>query len=151
MAVARSIAFLSRKRTLPAQTLGRIPAMVLTFFVIAGGAVTLAGLVGMVTFVVARRTREIAIRMAIGADRTHIRRLVVREAVTSAVAGGIAGLIAGRWLSTSLERFVFGIEAGNWSTAIAGAGVVMLVMILAALVPARRAVNLQPSEALRAE
>jgi hypothetical protein len=125
--------------------------LVLTFFGIAGGAVTITGLIGIVTFVVARRTREIAIRMAIGADRGHVRRLVVREAVTAAVAGGLAGLLAGRWLSGWLESLVYGIEAGNWTTTLAAGGVMLALMVFAALVPARRAVNLQPTEALRVE
>lgn len=126
-------------------------ALILTFFGIAGGAVTVAGLVGIVAFVVVRRTREIAIRIAIGAQPGHIRGLVTREVISAAIAGGIAGLLIGRWLSTWLESFVYGVEAGNWTTALMAGGVMLAVMIGAALVPARRAVNLHPTEALRVE
>jgi predicted permease len=125
--------------------------LVLTFYAVAAGAVTLAGLVGIVTFIVARRTREIAIRLAVGARPTHIRRLVVREVLAAAAAGAAVGLLVGRWLSTWLESFVFGIEAGNWPTALAAALGAVTIMILAALVPARRAVRLQPTVALRTE
>ncbi len=125
--------------------------LVLTFFAVAAGAVTLAGLVGIVTFIVARRTREIAIRLAVGARPTHIRRLVVREALAAAAVGAAAGLLIGRWLSTWLESFVFGIEAGNWTTALAAALAAVTIMVLAALIPARRALRLQPTEALRVD
>jgi ABC-type antimicrobial peptide transport system permease subunit len=107
--------------------------------------------VGIVGFVVARRTREIAIRMAIGAGRHHVRQLVAGEAGLAAIAGLSVGLVVGRWLSTYLESFVYGIEAGSWTTTVA-AGVVMCALLIgAALWPARRAVNLSPSAALRVE
>jgi hypothetical protein len=125
--------------------------LVLSFFGIAGGAITVAGLVGIVAFVVARRTREIAIRIAIGATRRDVRQLVVREAVSAAVVGGLAGLLAGRWLSTWLESFVYGVKAGNWATATVAGIIMLVVMVGAALVAARHAVRLRPIQALRME
>ena len=125
--------------------------LVLTFFGIAGIAVSVAGLVGIVAFVVTRRTREIAVRVSLGARPADIRRLVLREAVTAAAAGACVGLFAGRWLSLSLEHLVYGITAGNWVTTTVAAGAMLAVMVIAALVPAQRAVDLSPSLALRVE
>lgn len=125
--------------------------LVLALFCIAGGAVTIAGLAGIVTFVIARRTREMAIRMALGAERRHIRRLVIREAASAAILGGAAGMLAGRWLSKWLESLVYGLVAGNWTTALIAGALMLAVMLAAALLPARRAVRLQPTEALRVE
>jgi putative ABC transport system permease protein len=124
---------------------------VLTVFGLAGALVTVAGIVGVVSFVVARRTKEIAIRAAIGAAPSDIRRLVVREAVGATIAGGLIGLFVGRWLSTFLESLVFGIQAGSWTIALVALMIALVIMSLAALVPAQRAVRLQPSKALRAE
>lgn len=125
--------------------------LVLTMFCLAGGGVTVAGLAGIASFVVARRTREIAIRIAIGATGGDVRRLVAREALSAAVIGGTAGLLIGRWLSTWLTSFTYGVEAGNWTTAVVAGAVMLVVMVAAALAPAGRAVNLQPTEALRVE
>ena len=123
----------------------------LGLFGVAGVVVTVAGLVGLVTFVVGRRTREIAIRVAIGAGTGDIRRLVTREAIAAAVSGGAAGLLGGQWLSTWLEHLVFGIEAGNWITTGAAGAVILAIMTIAALAAARQAVRLQPTIALRVE
>jgi ABC-type antimicrobial peptide transport system permease subunit len=65
--------------------------------------------------------------------------------------GGCVGLFAGRWLSLSLEHLVYGITAGNWTTTIVAAVLMLALMVLAALVPAQRAVDLSPSLALRVE
>jgi ABC-type antimicrobial peptide transport system permease subunit len=75
----------------------------LGLFALAGAAVTTAGLVGIVTFIIARRTREIAIRLAIGASARQVRGIVAREALFAAIVGGIAGVLVGRWLSGWLE------------------------------------------------
>lgn len=125
--------------------------LVLGVFAGVSGAVTLAGLVGIVVFIVACRTREIAIRMAVGAPSTHIMALVVREAIVAAATGALVGLLAGRWLSMWLQSLVFRVEAGNWTTTVAAAAIGLTLMVVAALVPARRATRLQPHMALRVE
>jgi predicted permease len=125
--------------------------LVLAFFATAGVAVCAAGLVGIVSFVVARRTREIAIRAAIGAEPRHVRRLVMRQALTAAVTGAAAGLAAGWWLSSWLESLVFGIEPGDWPTLALGAVVMLAIVTLASWLPARRALRLSPTIALRTE
>lgn len=125
--------------------------LMVTFFGAAAIGVSAAGLVGVVGFVVARRTREIAIRMAIGAGRADVRRLVTREAARASAAGAGIGLLLGAWLSRTMESFLYGIApADPWSLVLA-AGLLVLVVALAAWVPARRAIRLSPSEALRIE
>jgi putative ABC transport system permease protein len=125
--------------------------LMLGLFGVAGAAVTTAGLVGIVTFGVARRTREIAIRMAIGASARHVLGIVTRESLVAAVSGGVTGLLVGRWLSRWLEHLVFGITAGDWmTTALAGIALAG-VMLSASHIAARRALHVPPTLALRAE
>jgi ABC-type antimicrobial peptide transport system permease subunit len=125
--------------------------LMLGLFGVAGGAVTLAGLVGVVSVAVATRTREIAIRMAIGAQQANIRRLVAGDVMLAAAVGGVVGLVVGRSLSTLLGRFAYGVVAGAWMPALAAGGVMLVLMATAALLPARRAASIQPTEALRAD
>lgn len=125
--------------------------LVLTLFCVAGGLVTATGLAGIVSFVVARRTKEIAIRVAIGAKPSDIRRLVTREAVSSAMTGAVIGLLVGRWLSTWLESLVFGVEAGSWMTALVAVTASVLIFVVTSLMAARRAVRLSPNQALRVD
>jgi predicted permease len=125
--------------------------LMLTLFASAALSVSLAGIISVVMFIVTGRTREIAIRMAIGAQRHHVRWLVVREVLWAAAAGAVAGVVAGHGLSGTIESLVYGVDAGSWSTSIVAAAVAVLVMAFAASVPARRAVRLQPTDALRVE
>jgi predicted permease len=121
----------------------------LTCFGVAGAVVSLAGVSGIVAFVVARRTREIAIRMALGAARTNVVLLVTREALVACVLGGAAGLLIGRWLSSWLKSLVYGLEAGNWATSTSTAVLLSAVFVTVAVVSSRSATRLQPSQALR--
>jgi predicted permease len=119
--------------------------------VFAGAALALAmvGLYGIMAFITSERTTEIGIRMALGAQRADMLRLILRQSFTLVVIGivaGIGGAIAGtRVLSTLL----YGVDAGDVATY----GAVVLLLALAALaasyIPARRAMNVDPMIALR--
>lgn len=125
--------------------------LIVVFFGIAAIGISAAGVAGVVGFVVARRTREIAIRLAVGATAGNVRRLVTREAAVAAAVGAAAGLASARWLSKTVESLLYGIEpADPWSFVIAAAAIVMVV-VSAAWIPARRASRLSPTIALRAE
>lgn len=126
-------------------------SLVLICFAIAGVGVTVAGLVGIVAFIVARRTREIAIRIALGATPVKIRWLVMREVLLAAATGSLVGTVAGRWLSSLLGHLSYGVEAGDWTSVAAAAALTMTIVAAAAAIPATRAVKLMPSTALRVE
>jgi len=126
-------------------------SLILTVFGVAATLVTVAGLVSMVTFAVAWRAREIAIRLAIGATGGNISRLVVHEATVAAVLGSAVGLLAGRWLSTYLESLVYGVDAGSWHTALAAAGLMLTIMVGSAIVPALQLSRAPSAEILRSE
>jgi predicted permease len=125
--------------------------LILSLFAIAGLGITASGLFGIVAFVVARRTREIAIRIAVGAQARHILWVVVREAVSAATFGTASGLLVGRWLSEFLKSQLYSIIPGD-AGSLAGAAVAMIMVVaIAALIPAQRALRLSPTEALRLE
>ena len=126
-------------------------SLVLTFFAIAGVGVTVAGLVGIVAFIVARRTREIAIRIALGATPASIRWFVLREVLLAAATGSVVGTVAGRWLSSLLEHLSYGVKAGDWTSVAAAAALTMTIVAVASAIPAARAAKLMPSIALRVE
>jgi ABC-type antimicrobial peptide transport system permease subunit len=109
------------------------------------------GMLGVVSHYVARRTREIGIRLALGADRSRVRRLVVRQALVPAVAGVAAGLVLACWWSASVRAVIVGISPHDpWSFAGAGAAT-LLTAILASARPASRASRIDPALTLRAE
>jgi predicted permease len=129
----------------------RLLAMLATAF--SGLAVLLAavGLYGVTSFVVSRRTREIGIRMALGATRRAALWLIVRD-TGSMVLGGIAIALPAVWgLGRLVESQLFGITAMDpWTLALATVLVAISALFAAAL-PARRATGLSPVEALRTE
>jgi len=125
--------------------------LIVVFFGVAAVAVSAAGVVGVVAFVVARRTREIAIRLAVGATASDVRRLVTRQAAIAAGIGAIAGLTAARWLATLAESLLYGIEPADPTSFILTAIVIVVVVSCAAWFPAGRATRLSPTVALRSE
>jgi predicted permease len=117
----------------------------------AGAALLLAwiGVYGLVSYTVARRTREIGLRMALGASRSDVLRMVASDIGVLALGGVGIGIGIGALLIRALQASAYGIAPGDWRP-LAAAGVAMaLAMGAAAVSPARRAVRIQPATALR--
>jgi putative ABC transport system permease protein len=121
----------------------------LAAFAVMAALLAVLGLYGVVSQSARQRTREIGVRMALGARRLDICRLVLREGLTLATAGGAAGLLvavgAGRVLSTLL----YGVRPADPRTLVASAAVLGLMALGASLAPAWRASRADPLAALR--
>jgi putative ABC transport system permease protein len=116
-------------------------------------AVTLSGvgLYAMLSYAVTQRTQEIGVRVAIGAQRSDVIRLVLSEGTRLAAAGTILG-VAGAYVASSvLSSFVYGVTTTDLWSFLAAAVALILVALLACYLPARRASRVDPAIALRAE
>jgi len=121
--------------------------------VFAGLATLLAvvGLYGVMSFVVSRRTREIGIRLALGASRGRTVWLVLRDTASMVAAGLTIALPAVWGLGRLIQSQLFGVAAMVWLTIAAAAALVALVALAASAIPAHRAISVSPIEALRCE
>jgi ABC-type antimicrobial peptide transport system permease subunit len=119
----------------------------------AGLATLLAavGLYGVLAFTVARRTREIGIRLAIGADSNKIRNMVLREVAWMVGIGVVLGLPAALVLTKYAESLLYEIKSNDPSVLASGVVLICLVSFLAGYIPARNAMKIEPLEALRYE
>jgi predicted permease len=136
-----------------AQTYGTLRFPMILVWIFAALALVLAavGIFGVMSYTVSRRTQEIAIRMALGADRPTVLRMILREGLGVTLIGAVIGLIAALGLSHVMESYVYGIRATDPLTFAAAALLLLLAALAACLVPARRAVHVQPIQALRIE
>ena len=129
----------------------RFFASLMSLFAVVALVTAGIGLGASLMYTVSRRTREIGVRMALGADARNVRRLVLRDALGAVVAGAAVGLVATFWLGRLVESMLFGISSRN-PVAIASATAALLVTaVVAAYLPARRATQVDPMIALRAE
>jgi len=121
--------------------------------VFAGAALLLAavGIYGLVAHSVTRRTQEIGIRMALGAQRTDVLRLILGETVRLAAFGLILGIGASLAATQLLSSLLFGVKATDPLTFILVCALLGTVALLASYIPARRAMRLDPNTALRYE
>ena len=129
----------------------RLNATLFGAFALLALVIAAVGVLSALAFSVSRRVREFGVRMALGAEPGSVLRNVLGEGVLlvgiALVVGGFSALYLGRFLAGLL----YGVEPLDPVTVIAAAGVLSVVALAAALVPALRAVRVDPSEALRAE
>jgi putative ABC transport system permease protein len=123
----------------------------LSVFAVIAIAIAAAGLYGVLAYAVSQRTREIGIRLALGASRNSIVGLVVGHAMKVAAAGMVVGLAGSYWLSGLLRSQLYRVEPFDGATYVMVAAILMVVAALAAWIPARRATAVDPNVALRCE
>jgi predicted permease len=127
----------------------RVSVFVLSIF--AALALTLAaiGIYGVLAYAVAQRTREIGIRMALGASAGSVRGLIVRQGMMPAAIGLAAGLLGAYFLTELMQKILFGVEHTDPATFVGVAAFLAAVALGASYLPARRATRVAPTEALR--
>jgi predicted permease len=126
----------------------------LVMLAIAGGMALVLGVVGIygvIAYVVSQRTREIGIRMALGAQPAGVSRMFVRQGLLLAGVGAALGLGAAAGLTRLMSSLLFGVTALDPLTYVAVSALLILAALLASYLPARRAMVIDPVEALRAE
>jgi predicted permease len=109
------------------------------------------GLYGVIAYSVSQRTREIGVRMALGAQRSSVYKMVLTQAGRLTAVGLGAGLICSVGASLLMRKLLFGVAAWDAPTLIGVAAVLSFFALLASYIPARRAARVNPTEALRAE
>jgi predicted permease len=127
----------------------RFSAMVLGVFAAVALVLATVGIYSVLSYIVRGRSREIAVRTALGAQTGDVLRLVVREGMAPALVGIVAGAIAALGSAKVLETLVFGVSAADPLTLASVSGTLALVALLASLIPAYRASKLDPLQVLR--
>jgi putative ABC transport system permease protein len=129
----------------------RFRTWLLGVFAAAGLTLTLVGIYGVVSYMAGQRTREIGIRVALGAQRGNVLQLVLGQGVRLTIVGAILGVLGSLALTRLLKSELFGIKPTDPVTLIAAAVLMLLVALVACYLPARRATHVDPLVALRHE
>ena len=129
----------------------RFQTLVLGSFAAIALGLTALGIFGVVAFLVAVRSKEMSIRVAIGADPRSLVRLMVRQALAPVGVGLAAGLLATRWLAGFAEAQLYDVDANDPVTLAGAAVTVVAAALVAAYIPARRASRVDPVTVLKAE
>jgi predicted permease len=127
----------------------RLNATLIGLFAALALAIAMVGVAGVLAFSVSQRTNEIGIRMALGAERGMILRMILGEGALMAVAGLVVGGVAAMPLSALLQGLLFGVEPADLPTIGVSAALLVSVALIAAWIPARRATVVDPITALR--
>jgi ABC-type antimicrobial peptide transport system permease subunit len=132
-------------------SLERMMAMLAVFFAGCALLVTAIGLYGTLAYATARRTSEIGIRMALGAQRAQVVGMVFRENAWTAAGGSVVGLAVAWLASRALASFLYGTSAHDPWVLLGSVAALASIASAASLVPALRAARIEPMAALRAE
>lgn len=129
----------------------RFTLLLLAGFAAVALALATVGIYGVVSFAVSERTREMGLRIALGAEPRHVFRMVVRQGLGLSLAALAAGTLAALLLGRVMERLLFGVDARDPLTFAVVAAILLGAAFIASAVPARRATRVDPMAALRAE
>jgi predicted permease len=129
----------------------RLLALLAGFFALAALALVGVGLYGVLGYSVVRRTKEIGIRMALGARQSSVVRLVMREIAAAATVGLATGLVLGHLLARPVESLLYEVKPGDFRSLALPLALLLAAAVLASLRPAWRAARVEPSVALRNE
>ena len=129
----------------------RLPMQLMAAFALLALALAAVGVYGVMAYSVAARTREIGVRVALGAQPSNVFSMIVRQGLGAAVAGLVIGLSGAAALGRVLTKLLYGVAPTDAPTFIGVAAVLLVVTLAACLVPAWRAVRVDPLEALRSE
>jgi putative ABC transport system permease protein len=127
----------------------RFPMTLVWIFAALALVLSAVGIFGVMSYTVSRRTHELAIRMALGADRLTVLRQILREGMSVTAIGAAIGLAAALALSRIMADYVYGIKATDPLTYALATIVLVLTALAACYVPARRAASVDPMKALR--
>jgi predicted permease len=129
----------------------RVVAQLSTFFGLLAVFLSAIGIYGLMSYVVGRRTNEIGIRMALGAERMHVRWLIMREVLLLVAVGVAIGAPAALLSSRLVSSMLFGLHGNDPFSLLAAVFVLLLIAALAGYLPAQRASRVDPMVALRYE
>jgi ABC-type antimicrobial peptide transport system permease subunit len=125
--------------------------LLLTVFGAIAAVLAAIGIYGVMAYAVTQRTREIGIRMALGATSSNVMTLVVRQALILVFIGLILGVGGALGLTRFIANELYGVKATDPTTFVAVSVGLVVVAVLASLIPTRRAVSVDPTVALRHE
>jgi predicted permease len=125
--------------------------LLLGSFAVLALLLSAVGLYGVLSYLIARRTSEMGIRIALGASRSEVCRLVLVQGLRPACIGLIAGLAGAVALMRTMQSLLFEVAATDWITFLSAPALLMLVAVIACVVPAWRAACADPVQALRSE
>ena len=135
----------------PSVFLRRYPSYLIGCFAALALILAVVGLYGLIAHMVLQRTREIGIRVALGAQRRDIMRLVLRQGIRATLIGVAIGVIAGLGLTRLLSSLLYGVTPGDWLTFLSVTILLLVVALAACAIPARRVMCFDPIVALRYE
>jgi FtsX-like permease family len=129
----------------------RFNTVIISSFAVVAVLLAVLGVYTVIAFAVASRVQEMAIRMALGSQRSGIMRLILQSGMKLAAIGCILGLVGSAAASRLLRSFLFGVSPFDPLTVILAAAAVFLLALLASALPAGRAASIDPMQALRGE
>jgi len=149
--VSNATTMMDRVNNSPTVYLHRSSTWLVGGFAVVALLLGIVGLYGVIAYSVSQRTREIGVRIALGAQRSTVYRLIFREAGALALAGIVIGLGCSVVAASLMRKLLFGTPPWDVTTLVSVAGVLGVSTLLASYLPARRAASVDPIKALRAE